>query len=91
MIRRRVLVRGAVQGVFFRRTCVREAESCGAVGWVRNRLDGTVEAVFEGPEGAVEPMVAWCRRGPPGALVERVDVRDEPPEGLSGFVVRRDV
>ena len=85
MIRRRVIVHGRVQGVFFRDTTRRMATSRGLGGWVRNAPDGTVEAVFEGDAEAVESMVRWCREGPRGALVERVEVADEEPEGLSDF------
>jgi len=57
-------------------------------GWVRNRPDGAVEAVFEGESDAVAALVAWCERGPRGADVESVDVVDEPTEGLRGFEIR---
>jgi acylphosphatase len=85
--RRRVRVRGSVQGVFFRVACAREAAARGVHGWVRNASDGSVEAVFEGEDAAVEAMTAWCRRGPVGARVDAVDVSDESPEGLDGFVI----
>ena len=85
MVRRRVLVHGRVQGVFFRDTCRREAEARGVAGWVRNRPDGAVEAVFEGPPEVVEAMVAWAHQGPPLADVETVEVFEEPVEGLPGF------
>ncbi|MEK6327182.1 MAG: acylphosphatase [Actinomycetota bacterium] len=88
MIRKRVVVHGRVQGVFFRDTARRMAQSRGLGGWVRNMPDGTVEAVFEGEAEAVEPMVAWCGQGPRGALVERVEVREEEPEGLTEFRIR---
>jgi len=78
-----------VQGVFFRVTCAREASAAGVTGWVRNTADGSVEAVFEGETPAVEAMTDWCRHGPSGALVDRVEVFDEPPEGLSGFAITR--
>lgn len=87
MIRKRVVVRGRVQGVFFRDTTRRTAESRGVAGWVRNNPDGSVEAVFEGPEEAVEAMVRFSREGPRGAMVERVEVREEEPEGVPGFRV----
>jgi acylphosphatase len=86
-MRKRVVVHGQVQGVFFRDTTRREARSRGVAGWVRNTPDGTVEAVFEGEPEAVEWMVDFCRRGPRGAEVRRVDVSGEEPEGLSGFDV----
>ena len=87
-IRRRAIIHGRVQGVFFRDTTRRRAEARGLAGWVRNRPDGTVEAVFEGDPEAVEAMLAFCREGPRGAGVERVEVGEEEPEGLSGFEVR---
>jgi acylphosphatase len=87
VIRRRVVVRGHVQGVFFRDTARRMAESRGVAGWITNRPDGAVEAVFEGEPGAVEELVAFAREGPRGAVVEDVDVSEEDPEGLSGFRV----
>ena len=88
MIRRRVVVHGHVQGVFFRDSARRMATSRGVAGWITNRPDGAVEAVFEGNGPAVESLVEWCRDGPRGAYVDRVDVVEEAPEGLSGFAVR---
>jgi acylphosphatase len=85
--RRRVLVYGFVQGVGFRFAVEREARSRGLSGWVRNCPDGTVEAVFEGEPEDVASLVDFCRRGPRGADVERVDVAVESPEGLAGFQV----
>ncbi|MFI7061203.1 acylphosphatase [Kribbella sp. NPDC050124] len=85
MICRRVVVHGRVQGVFFRDSCRREARSAGVAGWVRNRPDGTVEALFEGPEEAVERMVDWAAHGPPYAAVDHVDVVEEPPSGRTSF------
>jgi acylphosphatase len=87
-IRRRVTVHGNVQGVFFRDSTEKEAGSRGVAGWVRNRDDGAVEAVFEGDEDAVEALVEFCRSGPSKADVERVEVEQEEPEGLDGFSVR---
>lgn len=86
--RMRVIVHGRVQGVFFRDTTRRQATARDVAGWVRNRPDGTVEAVFEGDGEAVEAMVAFCRLGPRGAQVERIEIDEEEPEGLSGFTVR---
>jgi acylphosphatase len=83
----RVVVHGRVQGVFFRDTVRGEARSRGVAGCVRNRRDGSVEAVFEGRPEDVEAMVELCRRGPRGASVERVEVSGEEPEGRSGFEV----
>jgi acylphosphatase len=88
VIRRRVVARGRVQGVFFRDSTRREARSAGVAGWVSNRPDGAVEAVFEGDERAVDRMVEFVRKGPGHADVEAVDVSDEEPEGLAGFDVR---
>jgi acylphosphatase len=88
MIRRRVVVHGQVQGVFFRDSTRRLAQQHGVAGWVTNRWDGTVEAVFEGENDAVERLVAFCREGPRGAHVESVEVTEEEPEGLQGFQVR---
>jgi acylphosphatase len=89
VVRRRVIVRGDVQGVFFRDSTQREARSRGVAGWVRNRADGAVEAVFEGPPDAVDAMIEWCRSGPSRAEVEDMDVTmEEDPDGLEGFEVR---
>ena len=85
MIRRRVAVRGHVQGVFFRETTRRLALAEGLAGWVRNRPDGTVEAVFEGEREAVERLVEFLREGPRGARVEWVDAVSEELEALEGF------
>jgi acylphosphatase len=87
VISRRVVVHGRVQGVFFRDSCRREAQRAEVGGWVRNRPDGTVEALFEGPEEAVQRMVEWVRQGPTYAQVERVDVVEEQPSGHTGFVI----
>lgn len=89
MQRRRVVVRGRVQGVGFRWSATDEAGRLGLAGWVENRDDGTVEAVVEGEESAVEAMLAWLRHGPRAAHVTGIDVQDEQPEGLHGFGVRR--
>jgi acylphosphatase len=88
VIRRRVVVRGRVQGVFFRDSTRRLAQQHGVAGWVANLPDGTVEAVFEGEADAVERLVAFSRKGPRGAQVESVDVIEEESEDLSGFAVR---
>lgn len=88
IVRRHVLVAGRVQGVFFRDSCRTEAVRAGVSGWVRNRADGQVEAVFEGELEAVERLVAWCRQGPPRARVNGVEVRNEEPSGERGFAVR---
>lgn len=86
-VRRRVVIRGRVQGVFFRDTCRREARSRGVTGWVRNAEDGSVEAVFEGEPAAVEAMIKWSHRGPAGADVTALEVVEEPPQGEKRFRV----
>jgi acylphosphatase len=88
MIRRKVVVHGRVQGVFFRDTMRRMAQSRGVGGWVCNTPEGNVEAVFEGELGAVEGMVRFAHDGPRGATVERVEVSEEHPEGLTEFRIR---
>jgi acylphosphatase len=87
MIRRRVLVSGYVQGVYFRETCRQKAVLLSLAGWVRNRADRTVEAVFEGESAAVERMIQWARHGPEDAHVTGVEVFEEDLEGLVGFAV----
>jgi acylphosphatase len=88
-IRRRVLIRGRVQGVFFRGSTERQAQRVGVAGWVRNCSDGSVEAAFEGPRADVEELLAFCRRGPAAARVASVEVVEETPRGEAGFSVRR--
>jgi acylphosphatase len=87
-VRRRIVARGRVQGVFFRDSTRRKAESLGVSGWARNRADGAVELVAEGEPDAVESLVDYVRRGPGRAEVSGVDVSEEEPEGLSGFQTR---
>jgi acylphosphatase len=87
-------ITGHVQGVGYRWSLVREAGRLGMRGWVRNRHDGSVEALVEGPQPSVDRLVAWARRGPAGAVVTGVDVRpaalDEAAElaALAGFEQR---
>jgi acylphosphatase len=87
--RRHVLVHGLVQGVGFRYAVERAARHRGVAGWVRNRPDGTVEAVFEGEPEDVDALVRLCKEGPRGAEVTRVAVDAESPEGLDGFRIAR--
>ena len=87
VVRRRVVVYGQVQGIFFRAETADRARSRGLAGWVRNNVDGTVEAVFEGEQEAVSRLINFMHKGPRGANVERVDVEDEQPRGLRGFQV----
>jgi acylphosphatase len=87
MVRCRVVVAGRVQGVWFRETCRRRAESEGVTGFVRNRSDGTVEAEFEGDGPAVDRMIGWCRVGPPRADVRQIDIQPVAPTGAAAFTV----
>jgi acylphosphatase len=86
--RRHVWISGRVQGVWFRESCREQAHALGVAGWVRNLGDGRVEAVFEGPEAAVERMVVWCGTGPRSADVDTVEITTETVVGESGFTVR---
>jgi len=86
-VRRHVIVSGMVQGVFFRDSCRRRARERGVAGWVRNRPDGTVEAVLEGDEGSVGTVLAWMREGPRYARVDHVQTWGEEAQGLVGFEV----
>jgi len=88
ILRRHVWISGRVQGVWYRQSCAEQARSLGVAGWVRNRPDGRVEAVLEGPASAVERLVSWCREGPTMARVDDVQVVSEEPTGVAGFVVR---
>lgn len=84
-IRRRVLIKGRVQGVGFRWSCLRMAEAEGLAGWCRNLPDGRVEACFEGDPAAVDRAVEWCRSGPSSAIVTSIDATLETPQGERGF------
>jgi acylphosphatase len=88
VIRRRLIVHGHVQGVGFRYSLARRAESRGVAGSAANRPDGSVEVVLEGEPDAVESLVRWCEQGPPGARVDRVDATEEEPQGVRGFATR---
>jgi acylphosphatase len=87
-VRRRVLVAGRVQGVWFRESCRDRAQAAGVAGSVRNLADGRVEVVLEGPPATVDEVVAWCRRGPRRADVDGIEIVDEAPVGEQGFRVR---
>lgn len=92
MIRVHLRVRGRVQGVFYRVEAARAAERLGLAGWVRNRADGSVEAVAEGEEAPVRAFVEWCRQGPPAARVTELEVVEDAPAGLPpSFQVRSTV
>jgi acylphosphatase len=83
-----VYVSGRVQGVYYRANTRDTADELGIDGWVKNLDDGRVEAVFEGPEAAVEQMIEWCHSGSPRANVEDVSVEFDEPIGLEGFNIR---
>ncbi|MCD6590635.1 MAG: acylphosphatase [Candidatus Aenigmarchaeota archaeon] len=87
--RAHVIISGVVQGVFFRAETCNLARKLGVKGWVRNLIDGRVEAVFEGDEKAVEEMVAFCHRGPPSAEVDDVEIKWEEYKGeFDDFYIR---
>ena len=88
MVRRRVVARGRVQGVWFRESARRRAEGFGVAGWVRNNPDGSVEAELEGSAEDVEVLVSWFGHGPPQARVDTVEVTPLAPLGERGFHVR---
>ena len=89
MKRVRVLISGRVQGVFFRVFTRDAAIQRGVTGWVRNLVDGRVEAAFEGREEQVDQMVAWCQEGSPGSRVDRVEIHQEPYQGeFTSFEIR---
>lgn len=91
MRRVHLLVSGIVQGVGYRWNAVRQAESLGLTGWVRNRADGRVECEAQGPAPAVASFIAWTRQGPRHAEVEDVAVADLPPRsGEDGFACADD-
>lgn len=83
-----VRITGRVQGVSFRWYAVQQADRLGVRGWIRNEPDESVAGHFEGPDDAVDAMVAWCRHGPSYAAVRDVAVRDAPPTGADDFGVR---
>ena len=86
--RRRVLISGLVQDVWFRATTAKQAARAGVRGWVRNLADGRVEAVLEGTADAVNEMIDCCSRGPELARVDRIEVIEESHENLEGFKIR---
>ncbi|HPA15818.1 MAG TPA: acylphosphatase [Desulfobacterales bacterium] len=89
IVRARVVVTGRVQGVFFRMETKRTADRWGVAGWVKNRRDGAVEAVFEGEKKNVLAIVEWCKTGPPHSKVEDIDIKwEDATEGLEGFYIK---
>jgi acylphosphatase len=91
VIRRHLVITGRVQGVFYRGWMVEQARALGIEGWVRNRIDGSVEAVVAGSPEAVEAIIARCREGPSAARVDHIAIVDAAPENLSGFEQRATV
>jgi len=87
-VTRRLRIEGRVQGVWFRESMRREAQALGVTGWVRNRLDGSVEAVVQGSPGAVAAIAAWARRGPDHAEVRRLEELEEPAGTFTAFEKR---
>lgn len=89
LVRAHVVISGRVQGVFFRMETLEEARKTGVSGWVKNKQDGTVEAVFEGEKALVDSVIQWCRQGPPVSRVDNVDIEWEPYTGkFTGFSIR---
>jgi acylphosphatase len=89
VIARRIIIRGRVQGVGFRFAFIDAASEIGVIGWVRNRFDGSVEALVQGEPPATERVIDWCRRGPPGARVTDVEINEVPVDvSLTGFAQR---
>ena len=87
-VARRLVIRGRVQGVWYRESMRQEAEALGVAGWVRNRLDGSVEAHVEGTRAAVDALVRWAWRGPERAEVVDLEVHDALPTGGADFEKR---
>ncbi len=81
MKRYHVIIHGRVQGVMFRHNAGKIADRLNITGWVRNNPDGTVEAVFEGNEDSLEKIISWCRKGPIGARIDKVNIKEESYRG----------
>lgn len=88
MIARHLIITGRVQGVWYRESMRQAAERFGVAGWVRNRLDGSVEAFVQGDADRVDALIAWAWQGPPAARVEAVRVTEAEPASLAGFEKR---
>jgi acylphosphatase len=88
-VRARIRVEGVVQGVYYRYSTRQKAEELGVSGWVRNHLDGSVECLAEGARDKVEALIQWCRHGPPGARVDRIQTHWEEYKGdVQGFSIQ---
>lgn len=87
-ITRRLRIRGLVQQVYYRQSMIEAATRLELGGWVRNRSDGSVEALACGPAAAVQALIDWAHQGPPAARVDGVETSEAPPEALQGFVQR---
>jgi acylphosphatase len=88
LVRKRIVVRGRVQGVFFRDSVRERARAHGVAGWALNRSDGAVEVVLEGPAESVKRVVRFCETGPSEARVQGTAINEEEPEGIRGFEIR---
>ena len=86
-----VYIEGRVQGVWYRGWTMQQAHKLGLAGWVRNRRDGRVEAVFSGDTDALDTMIALCRNGPPLARVDNIIISESEAEDMSGFDTRSTV
>jgi acylphosphatase len=85
----RIIVKGKVQGVFYRASAKEEAAKLGLNGWVANRADGSVEAIASGEKSSVEKFIEWCRKGPVRAQVQEIIVEDAEAYTATGFIVKR--
>ena len=90
-IARHLRIHGRVQGVYYRQSMTEAAQRLGVHGWVRNRQDGSVEALATGPASAVQALIEWARQGPPAARVERVEIGEAPAFEAQGFAQRETV
>lgn len=81
-------IHGQVQGVYYRSSAQKKAQELGLKGWVRNETDGTVTAVAQGPEAALEEWIKWCQTGPKRAIVTQIDREDRTPENFTDFEIK---
>ena len=85
-----LVIKGKVQGVFYRASAKDRAEDLGITGWVKNTREGFVETVASGDDKAVQQFIEWCKKGPSNARVDDVVVTEQSPEQLNGFTIKRD-